>query len=295
VAIIALLIAILLPSLGKARDQAKVTVNLTNLRQMGQGVALYTSEWDGFFFPHEAWYNPPGSYDKVQVTGGTFEDAAKLVADGVLSLSDANKPRRAHWVDYVGEYCNNPKAFLSPMLTDVELKNFTLDFVRPFVYKRAKWGGYGYNNQFLGRAGSATVEEFRAKITRDITHPAMTIVVADAAGSRKGAAPPGGLNSNSYVVDPPLYTVNWGAKTGKYYAGVNAANSDADMAANAPGSTNWMWRAFPAPRNNGKVGIVFADGHAETLTLKQVDDSDNDGQHDNGNWNGRGMTGPNDR
>src|SRR5689334_14430701 len=59
VGIIAVLVAILLPSLARARDQAKVTVNLTNLRQMGQGVALYTSEWEGWFFPHEANYNPP--------------------------------------------------------------------------------------------------------------------------------------------------------------------------------------------------------------------------------------------
>jgi prepilin-type N-terminal cleavage/methylation domain-containing protein len=43
VAIIALLIAILLPSLKKARDQAKQTVCLSNLGQLGKGSVIYAS------------------------------------------------------------------------------------------------------------------------------------------------------------------------------------------------------------------------------------------------------------
>jgi len=41
ISIIALLIAILLPSLRKARDQAKLTVCLSNIRQVGVGMAYY--------------------------------------------------------------------------------------------------------------------------------------------------------------------------------------------------------------------------------------------------------------
>jgi prepilin-type N-terminal cleavage/methylation domain-containing protein/prepilin-type processing-associated H-X9-DG protein len=44
VAIIALLIAILLPSLGKARDRARLTVCQTRLRAWGQGFIMYASE-----------------------------------------------------------------------------------------------------------------------------------------------------------------------------------------------------------------------------------------------------------
>ena len=44
VAIIALLIAILLPSLGKARDRARMTVCQTRLRAWGQGFIMYASE-----------------------------------------------------------------------------------------------------------------------------------------------------------------------------------------------------------------------------------------------------------
>ena len=45
VSIIALLVGILLPALGKARDNAKLTVSKGNLRQLGEATATYASEW----------------------------------------------------------------------------------------------------------------------------------------------------------------------------------------------------------------------------------------------------------
>ncbi len=47
VAIIAVLIAILLPSLGQARAQSKMVVCGTNLRQIGLGIHAYANEADG--------------------------------------------------------------------------------------------------------------------------------------------------------------------------------------------------------------------------------------------------------
>ncbi|MHC5004162.1 MAG: type II secretion system protein [Planctomycetota bacterium] len=46
VSIIALLIGILLPAIGKARDQARLTTSQTNLRQLGQALASYAGEWN---------------------------------------------------------------------------------------------------------------------------------------------------------------------------------------------------------------------------------------------------------
>src|SRR5210317_1254751 len=45
VSIIALLIGILLPAIGKARDQARLTMSLTNLRNLGQAQATYAAEF----------------------------------------------------------------------------------------------------------------------------------------------------------------------------------------------------------------------------------------------------------
>ena len=46
IAIIALLVSILLPAIGKARDQAKLTQSLSNLSQMGKAHASYAAEWN---------------------------------------------------------------------------------------------------------------------------------------------------------------------------------------------------------------------------------------------------------
>ena len=46
IAIIALLVSILLPAIGKARDQAKLTQSLSNLAQLGKAHASYAAEWN---------------------------------------------------------------------------------------------------------------------------------------------------------------------------------------------------------------------------------------------------------
>jgi prepilin-type N-terminal cleavage/methylation domain-containing protein/prepilin-type processing-associated H-X9-DG protein len=299
VSIIALLIAILVPSLGKARNLAKTGVNLSNLRSMGQGVQFYLAENENWFFPHEGYYNPPGSFSddfKDASLTSAFPDTDTLVSQGLIaSAAVGNTGRRTHWVDYVGNYMKSPKAYLSPMLSSTELANFTTDFSLPGMYKRGVWGGYGYNFQFLGREWkSAAIPAYRAKMNSDVLIPANTIVIGDSAGSRKGAAPPGNMK-NSYVLDPPLYTINAAAKIGKYYQGVDAPTSDADLAANPLGSTDWRYRCYPATRNMGKAAFVFADGHAQTMLLKDADDSNGDGVYDNGLWNGNGNTDPSSR
>jgi prepilin-type N-terminal cleavage/methylation domain-containing protein len=45
VSIIALLIGILLPAIGKARDQARLTMSQSNLRNLGTAHGNYEAEW----------------------------------------------------------------------------------------------------------------------------------------------------------------------------------------------------------------------------------------------------------
>ncbi|MHC4786294.1 MAG: type II secretion system protein, partial [Planctomycetota bacterium] len=45
ISIIALLISILLPAIGKARDNAQIGVSKSNLRQIGVAMMTYAADW----------------------------------------------------------------------------------------------------------------------------------------------------------------------------------------------------------------------------------------------------------
>ena len=48
IAIIAILAAMLLPALSKARERARAAVCINNLKQLGLGVFMYVEDWDGY-------------------------------------------------------------------------------------------------------------------------------------------------------------------------------------------------------------------------------------------------------
>ena len=59
ISIIALLIALLLPALGNARESARVVICQTNLRQIGSVVRQYSEEYEGWL-PWSLAPDPPG-------------------------------------------------------------------------------------------------------------------------------------------------------------------------------------------------------------------------------------------
>ena len=52
IAIIAILAALLLPALGRAKERARITQCLSNLRQLGGGLKMYVDDNNGTFPPH---------------------------------------------------------------------------------------------------------------------------------------------------------------------------------------------------------------------------------------------------
>ncbi|MDX2116813.1 MAG: prepilin-type N-terminal cleavage/methylation domain-containing protein [Planctomycetota bacterium] len=87
IAIIALLIGILLPALGKARDSARTLKCLTNVRGLGQALTLYSNDFKGKFPVNEvgstgklSWYDTgiigqyiPQSTTKIDTPGSGFD------------------------------------------------------------------------------------------------------------------------------------------------------------------------------------------------------------------------------
>ncbi len=70
ISIISLLIAILLPSLSRARDQAKSVHCLARLKEIGNALATYENA-SGGMLPPARWYPDEDDLDPDQVLGGT--------------------------------------------------------------------------------------------------------------------------------------------------------------------------------------------------------------------------------
>jgi prepilin-type N-terminal cleavage/methylation domain-containing protein/prepilin-type processing-associated H-X9-DG protein len=114
VSIIALLIAILLPSLSRARFRAKLTSCAANLKSIGQGYAVYAAEWqdqiptpfrDGstanHYFPYEAWFLRDG-------VGGPLYGPALLFAPKGMTTANLSGSGQI----------SDPRVYFCPAQTD---------------------------------------------------------------------------------------------------------------------------------------------------------------------------------
>lgn len=279
ISIIALLIAILLPALGSARGAARSAKSLSNQRQIGIGLSSYAAEHKGYLVMHSS------SLSSGQKVEGT-------------------KPR---WADYLHQYMPSEEVFVSPNLAPEDWTNFGKVFwhaVSNTPADRAaamagtsntpnangvsadqapRHGGYGFNFQYLGNARFAPT--FHARLDT-LRASSSTVAVGDTSGSRDGQVgnAPGEGGAAVYALDPPRGSRRGAHPDGRsYYEGGGDENTgiyDNDHA--------WLYRSFPANRNVGAGNFTFADGHGAAMKRQALDDSDDDGQSDNGFWNGTG-------
>lgn len=269
IAIIALLMGILFPALNTARQSARSTQSLSNVRQIG-AVGIPTYVGDHGEYP---WHSS--------------------------TLSASHRPdgeTAPRWADYIYSYVPSTKVFVSPMIDlsegskeeilgkrfwhevsyDDPMKVAQLAYLndgivevtpREFDEKQlSMYGGYGYNYQYLGN--SRVAEGYQLPFRRSdvgVRAPSQTIVLGDTEGANEGRA-------GQYVLDPPLPSERGSGRPTGYYAG----SDDPDA------------RSTPSARNMGRGAFVFADGHARQLRPDEVDDSNSDGELDNGYWNGTG-------
>ncbi len=248
ISIIALLVGLLLPVLGKTRETAKDSVSLSNVRQIGS-IALVN------FLNTEKGLYPIHSADMPSA-----------------NRPHGNKPR---WADLLYPYIENTDVFVNPhidLVTSALSKKWWHETSTAPAHRAADdpytswtatatpapvapgtwtlWGGYGYNYQYLGNGrdanNPATGVYFRRKAF-DILSPADTLVLGDTDGQTSDPT------EGTYVLDPLLGPARNGIGSGDGNFYHNSAPED---------------RAAPVARGNGTGEFVFADGHAASLPPK---------------------------
>ncbi|RMH12390.1 MAG: hypothetical protein D6695_06780, partial [Planctomycetota bacterium] len=219
---------------------ARSMANLSNLRSLGQGMAMYL--------------NDRGSFPPLRLPAGQVHE-------------ETGRPRaRWHWA--IGEYVGRPYSPRTPEEHNDFLNTSDFDRLDNPVFQDPtqdvedmrsfesgqiqvlRCGSYGYNYQYLGNS--------RTQGTRFINYPvrdhkvhaaAMTVAFADSGGSQFLRTTEG-FREHSYSLDPPRL----------------------DLRRNG-GATGWGHETGPVVaslRHRRKSTVAFVDGHATFHTLEEL-------------------------
>jgi prepilin-type N-terminal cleavage/methylation domain-containing protein/prepilin-type processing-associated H-X9-DG protein len=279
IGIIALLISILLPALGKARAQAQTAKCLANLRSIGQAVVQYSVQFKGTM-PYGFWDgvgtkpdgNPQaGGSDSIDwaslLTGTVFGKnkggvtyAESLASNGTIMQTTFACPSAIAWENTsqrVLHYSAHPR--LMPNL-DVEDQYSKNRLAKPGVLMRPeKFGGIRRSSEkvliFDG------MQNFLAGADGNVFAVADGI---DQGGFWRGDAQNGRF-WNYLVTSPTLMSGD----------AIYSNNNDVSASTIGPPYpaeqfSGFRWRHG----NNDSCNMVFADGHAETRKLKPNRGSD---------------------
>ena len=127
IAIIAILAAILFPVFAQAREKARQTSCLSNMKQMGLAALMYTQDYDER--TPRNWYGPTDP-------GGTGPEATTAIGD---------TPERYKWMDAIQPYVKNVQIFTCPSAPH-------LAYIPRTALKTGettrKYGSYSYNRAY---------------------------------------------------------------------------------------------------------------------------------------------------
>jgi prepilin-type N-terminal cleavage/methylation domain-containing protein/prepilin-type processing-associated H-X9-DG protein len=227
IAVIALLIAILLPSLSRARERARTAYCLSNLRQIGTGFYLYAADNNDYTTPRMIERGDPGAGPPNYTlrpdgyTPAAYWSDQILIGQYVGSTNDDNMHP---------EYVEGTVARRSPLICPSDLSHIPTD--------NAGTVSYGIPPNFSS-VGSSNGYSDLWRISR-VRTPATEMILVDSLSPRFS---PGGYTEpyTFYGSDEPLLNGNW---------------SDSDP------NSNYNW----AKRHDGGANVLFLDGHANFYT-----------------------------
>jgi prepilin-type N-terminal cleavage/methylation domain-containing protein/prepilin-type processing-associated H-X9-DG protein len=281
IGIIALLISLLLPALGKARDAANTIACLANLRSAGQAMQIYVAEYNGFL-PGSA--NTSGrhffaenNFNTVVVTSGNVPPGPIQYADYIAPLArmmrlqivgDDNPNQGARY-----DFYRNMKQFLCPSFEGVLVPAFSgspvdvgagqgISYATAFTFLLTKESPSPGNTRVSRMSSGAgwwqMPQGYAVKLTK-VGQPSTKVFMSDAAKFGTTSA--------------PTYSLGLTPADGGVFSDFGPFGNEAEgLYRQRTGNFDPRILAFRhgakkphLPTGAYRINLLFFDGHAETV------------------------------
>jgi prepilin-type N-terminal cleavage/methylation domain-containing protein/prepilin-type processing-associated H-X9-DG protein len=240
IAIIAILAAMLLPALTKAKDRSMSAACLSNTRQIALGVLMYAGDYQDYFPQVTPWWTiGPYQNSKGLSCGGEWFRSDKVtpntIAPMLTTLIPNNKawtcPKRRRGLDYV---------------TPTGIQNGDPSITGFLSYGFNEIGVFGGPDLNTGQMTGNT-QKFKSA---NAQKPSDLVAICDVSGSNYPSLTDG-------IADAAWLDTEWAG-----YSGPN-------IAASGGGSFNYRVQTAFAKHNN-RLNFIYVDGHAAASYPSQI-------------------------
>lgn len=261
ISVIAVLLAILMPALGKARELAQGAACKGNLKNYTLAVAMYLDDHDRKFpEPQRCYFSQLTAYP---VEAGISEHLHLRWCNGDIELKS-----NPQYGGMLARYLGDARAFICPTFKTLAVRHSDDQF---FMASGASIRNYEpwYNytmNAYLGSARS-DVQETRVLKDTDVKHPATTFSFTEESARVDTAYNMSGLNDTFMAPGSDTMVKGWISQTG----------GDLRRIVPGPEGVGQFWDVIAGFHNaptgdklRGRGNCAFLDGHVEAFSRDET-------------------------
>jgi prepilin-type processing-associated H-X9-DG protein len=229
IAIIAILAALLLPALAKAKDKAMGAACLSNTKQIGLGVIMYAGDNQDFFPQVTPWWTPGPYQNSLNVAcGGEWFRSDRITPNTIAPLLKSFVPNNLVWT------CPKRKRGLS-YVTPSGLQSGDPSITGFLSYGFNEIGVFGGPDPATGLM-SGNIQRFKSST---VQRPADMVAICDVSGSND----PAQINGDA---DAAWLDTVWAGFSGPTYP--------------ITGFNGRVQTAYA--KHNKRINVIYVDGHA---------------------------------